>query len=66
MGSLPAEIVTAVALFAGTNVDDLVVLSLLSASSWAGGHGAGRSGPVSMRALPSWSAFRWRRPGALP
>ena len=37
MGSLPAEIVTAVALFAGTNVDDIVVLSLLSASSRAGG-----------------------------
>jgi cadmium resistance protein CadD (predicted permease) len=37
MASLPAEIVTAVALFAGTNVDDLVVLSLLSASSRAGG-----------------------------
>ena len=37
MASLPAEIVTAVALFAGTNVDDLVVLSLLSASSLAGG-----------------------------
>ncbi|HEX3516780.1 MAG TPA: cadmium resistance transporter [Trebonia sp.] len=37
MGSLPADIVTAVALFAGTNVDDVVVLSLLSASSRAGG-----------------------------
>jgi cadmium resistance protein CadD (predicted permease) len=37
MSSLPAEIVTAVVLFAGTNVDDLVVLSLLSASSRAGG-----------------------------
>ena len=37
MASLPAEIVTAVALFAGTNVDDVVVLSLLSASSRAGG-----------------------------
>ena len=37
MTSLPAEIVTAVALFAGTNVDDVVVLSLLSASSRAGG-----------------------------
>jgi cadmium resistance protein CadD (predicted permease) len=37
MGSLPAEIVTAVVLFAGTNVDDVVVLSLLSASSRAGG-----------------------------
>jgi cadmium resistance protein CadD (predicted permease) len=37
MSSLPAEIVTAVALFAGTNVDDVVVLSLLSASSRAGG-----------------------------
>jgi cadmium resistance protein CadD (predicted permease) len=37
MASLPAEIVTAVALFAGTNVDDVVVLSLLSGSSRAGG-----------------------------
>ena len=37
MSSLPAEIVTAVALFAGTNFDDVVVLSLLSASSRAGG-----------------------------
>jgi cadmium resistance protein CadD (predicted permease) len=37
MSSLPAEVVTAVALFAGTNVDDVVVLSLLSASSRAGG-----------------------------
>jgi cadmium resistance protein CadD (predicted permease) len=37
MASLPAEIVTAVALFAGTNVDDVVVLSLLSASSRASG-----------------------------
>jgi cadmium resistance protein CadD (predicted permease) len=37
MASLPAEIVTAVALFAGTNVDDVVVLSLLSASSRAAG-----------------------------
>jgi cadmium resistance protein CadD (predicted permease) len=37
MASLPAEIVTAVALFAGTNIDDVVVLSLLSASSRAGG-----------------------------
>lgn len=37
MSSLPAEIVTAVALFAGTNVDDVVVLSLLSAASRAGG-----------------------------
>jgi len=37
MASLPAEVVTAVALFAGTNVDDVVVLSLLSASSRAGG-----------------------------
>jgi cadmium resistance protein CadD (predicted permease) len=37
MSSLPTEIVTAVALFAGTNVDDVVVLSLLSASSRAGG-----------------------------
>lgn len=37
MASLPAEIVTAVALFAGTNVDDVVVLSLLTASSRADG-----------------------------
>jgi cadmium resistance protein CadD (predicted permease) len=37
MASLPAEIGTAVALFAGTNVDDVVVLSLLSVSSRADG-----------------------------
>jgi cadmium resistance protein CadD (predicted permease) len=37
MSSLPAEVVTAVALFAGTNIDDVVILSLLSASSRAGG-----------------------------
>jgi cadmium resistance protein CadD (predicted permease) len=35
--SLPAEIAVAGALFAGTNVDDLVVLALLSASCQAGG-----------------------------
>jgi cadmium resistance protein CadD (predicted permease) len=32
-----AEVATAVALFAGTNVDDVVVLTLLSAASRAGG-----------------------------
>lgn len=37
MSSLSAEVVTAVALFAGTNFDDVVVISLLSASSRAGG-----------------------------
>jgi cadmium resistance protein CadD (predicted permease) len=37
MSSLLAEIATAAALFAGTNIDDVVVLSLLSASSRAGG-----------------------------
>jgi cadmium resistance protein CadD (predicted permease) len=37
MASRPGGIVTAVALFAGTNVDDVVVLSLLSASSRASG-----------------------------
>jgi cadmium resistance protein CadD (predicted permease) len=37
VSSLAAEIVTAAALFAGTNVDDVVVLSLLSASSRASG-----------------------------
>lgn len=37
MSSLPAEVITAVALFTGTNIDDVVVLSLLSASSRAGG-----------------------------
>jgi cadmium resistance protein CadD (predicted permease) len=37
MSSLPAEVVTAVALFAGTNVDDVVILALLSASSRARG-----------------------------
>jgi cadmium resistance protein CadD (predicted permease) len=37
MSSPPAQIATAAALFAGTNIDDVVVLSLLSASSRAGG-----------------------------
>lgn len=37
MSSLPAEAAAAVALFAGTNVDDLVVLALLNAASRAGG-----------------------------
>jgi cadmium resistance protein CadD (predicted permease) len=37
MSSLPAEIATAAALFAGTNADDIVVLALLSASARAGG-----------------------------
>jgi cadmium resistance protein CadD (predicted permease) len=37
VSSLPAAAATAVALFAGTNVDDLVVLALLSAASRASG-----------------------------
>jgi cadmium resistance protein CadD (predicted permease) len=37
VSSLPGSIATAVALFAGTNVDDVVVLALLSASARAGG-----------------------------
>ena len=37
MSSLPADIVTAAALFATTNIDDVVVLALLSASSRATG-----------------------------
>jgi len=37
VSSLPAEAATAVALFAATNVDDLVVLALLSAAARAGG-----------------------------
>ena len=37
MSSLPASAATAVALFAATNVDDLVVLTLLSAASRASG-----------------------------
>lgn len=37
MSSLPAAIGTAVALFAATNVDDVVVLALLAAASRAGG-----------------------------
>jgi cadmium resistance protein CadD (predicted permease) len=37
VSSLPASAATAVALFAATNVDDLVVLTLLSASSRASG-----------------------------
>jgi cadmium resistance protein CadD (predicted permease) len=37
VSSLPAQIAAAAALFAGTNVDDVVVLALLSASSKANG-----------------------------
>jgi cadmium resistance protein CadD (predicted permease) len=37
VSSLPAQVGAAAVLFAGTNVDDLVVLSLLSASSRAAG-----------------------------
>lgn len=37
MSSLPAQVATAVALFAGTNVDDVVVLAMLNAASRAGG-----------------------------
>jgi cadmium resistance protein CadD (predicted permease) len=37
VSSLPAEVAAAVALFAGTNVDDVVVLALLNASARAGG-----------------------------
>jgi cadmium resistance protein CadD (predicted permease) len=37
VSSLPAQVATAVALFAGTNADDVVVLALLSAASRAGG-----------------------------
>jgi cadmium resistance protein CadD (predicted permease) len=37
VSSLPASAATAVALFAATNIDDLVVLALLSASSRASG-----------------------------
>jgi cadmium resistance protein CadD (predicted permease) len=37
VSSLPASVATAVALFAATNVDDLVVLALLSAASRATG-----------------------------
>lgn len=37
MSSLPVSVGTAVALFAGTNVDDVVVLALLSAASRASG-----------------------------
>jgi cadmium resistance protein CadD (predicted permease) len=41
VSSLPAEAATAVALFAATNVDDLVVLALLSAAARAGGRPRG-------------------------
>lgn len=37
VSSLPAQIATAVALFTGTNLDDVVVITLLSASSRANG-----------------------------
>ena len=38
MGTLPATVAAAAALFAGTNIDDMIVLSVLSASSRATGH----------------------------
>lgn len=38
MGTLPAAIAEAAGLFAGTNIDDLIVLAVLSASSRATGH----------------------------
>ena len=37
MSSLPAQVAEAAALFAGTNIDDMVVLALLNAASRAGG-----------------------------
>jgi cadmium resistance protein CadD (predicted permease) len=37
MGTLPATVGTAVGLFAGTNIDDMIVLAMLSASSRATG-----------------------------
>jgi cadmium resistance protein CadD (predicted permease) len=37
MDTLPATVGTAVALFAGTNIDDMIVLAVLSASSRAAG-----------------------------
>jgi cadmium resistance protein CadD (predicted permease) len=37
VSSLPAQVATAVVLFAGTNADDVVVLALLNASSRGGG-----------------------------
>ena len=36
MSSLPVQVATVTALFAGTNVDDMVIISLLSASAQAG------------------------------
>jgi len=39
--SLPAEVAAATALFAGTNVDDVVILGLLNASARAGGRPRG-------------------------
>jgi cadmium resistance protein CadD (predicted permease) len=41
VSSLPAQVATAVALFAGTNADDVVVLALLNASSRTGGRPRG-------------------------
>jgi len=37
VSSLPAQVATAAALFAGTNLDDLVIIALLSASSRVSG-----------------------------
>ncbi|MFC7729758.1 hypothetical protein [Actinomadura keratinilytica] len=58
-----AQIVTAAAVFAGTNVDDLLVLTVLFLSARAGGRrGRGRSGRASTRASARSSRCRsWRR-----
>jgi cadmium resistance protein CadD (predicted permease) len=37
VNSLPAQVAEAVGLFAGTNIDDVVVLTVLNAASRAGG-----------------------------
>jgi hypothetical protein len=65
-GEFFALVLTAAVLFSGTNVDDIVALTVLNISSRAAGRpGGGTSGWASTRDSPSWSPRRWPpRPGS--
>lgn len=64
MDTFLRTVAAAAGLFAATNIDDMVVLAVLNASSRAGGPPtAGTSGPASTPAPPPWSSCRWP-PGA--
>jgi hypothetical protein len=54
MDGLLATAGAAAALFAVTNIDDMMVLAVLNATSRAAGRSGGRSGPGSTPASPSW------------